>query len=70
MATMGFAHHNEHRPPFLAALSLIGMAMLSVGGGILVHGLGQYGVSGPEHLIEKASGIARNLVPIAGEVVA
>lgn len=46
------------------------LAMLWVGGGILVHGLGQYGVSGPEHLIEKASGIARDLVPIAGEVMA
>jgi uncharacterized protein len=53
-------------PPFLATLSFIGMlAMLWVGGGILVHGLAEYGISGPEHLIEIASGYAETLLPIA-----
>jgi uncharacterized protein len=58
-------------PPFLAVLSFIGMlAMLWVGGGILVHGLAQYRVSGPEHLIENASGLAREFASVAGGVVA
>src|SRR5262249_13754187 len=40
-------------PPFLEALSFIGMlAMLWVGGGILVHGLAELGIDAPEHLIE------------------
>jgi predicted DNA repair protein MutK len=48
-------------PPFLAALSFVGMlAMLWVGGGILVHGLAEYGIRWPEHLIEKASEFARD----------
>jgi uncharacterized protein len=39
-------------PGFLKVLSIIGMlAMLWVGGGILVHGLYEYGVKGPEHLM-------------------
>jgi uncharacterized protein len=57
-------------PPFLAALSFIGMlAMLWVGGGILIHGLAAYGISGPEHLIETASGFAERL-SMAGGVLA
>lgn len=40
-------------PPFLAALSFVGMlAMLWVGGGILVHGLHELGVHGPEEAIK------------------
>lgn len=58
-------------PPFLAALSLIGMlAMLWVGGGILVHGLADYGFSGPEHLLETASEFARTNLPLAAGLVA
>jgi predicted DNA repair protein MutK len=58
-------------PPFLGALSFIGMlAMLWVGGGILVHGLADYGIGGPEHLIEIASGFAEQLLPKAGGVLA
>ncbi len=58
-------------PPFLAALSFVGMlAMLWVGGGILVHGLAEYGIGGPEHLIEIASGFAEQLLPKAGGVLA
>jgi predicted DNA repair protein MutK len=58
-------------PPFLSALSLIGMlAMLWVGGGILVHGLAEYGVRGPEHVIEIAAGFVETLLPLASRVLA
>lgn len=58
-------------PPFLDVLSFIGMlAMLWVGGGILVHGLAEFGITGPEHLIEIASGFAERLLPMAGNVAA
>lgn len=40
-------------PPFLRTLSLVGMlAMLWVGGGILVHGLHELGIHGPEETIK------------------
>ena len=40
-------------PKLLVALSFIGtIAMLWVGGGIVLHGLAQLGVTGPEHLVE------------------
>jgi predicted DNA repair protein MutK len=43
-------------PKFLAALSFVGMiAMLWVGGGILVHGLHELGVHGPEEAIKGAA---------------
>ena len=58
-------------PPFLEVLSFVGMlAMLWVGGGILVHGLTEYGVSGLEHWIHVASEAARGALPMAGEVLA
>ena len=58
-------------PPFLQALSFIGMlAMLWVGGGILVHGLSEYGATLPEHLIHAVSEAARGAVPYSGEVAA
>jgi uncharacterized protein len=39
-------------PGFLKGLSIIGMlAMLWVGGGIIVHGLHEYGVKAPEHVM-------------------
>ena len=51
-------------PPFLEALSFVGMlAMLWVGGGILVHGLAEYGVTAPEHLIHAVSEAVREAVP-------
>jgi predicted DNA repair protein MutK len=53
-------------PPFLKALSLVGtIAMLWVGGGILIHGLAQYGYSGPEHFIHDMAEAVRNAVPVA-----
>lgn len=49
-------------PPFLKLLSFIGMvAMLWVGGGILVHGLATFGVHGPEHVIKSAGALFSEL---------
>ncbi len=57
-------------PPFLQVLSVVGtLAMLWVGGGILVHGLAAYGISGPEHWIHALSDAARS-APVAGEALA
>jgi uncharacterized protein len=54
-------------PPLLETLSFVGMlAMLWVGGGILVHGLAEFGVTAPEHIIHALSGA----VPVAGDVLA
>ena len=50
-------------PPFLKFLSLVGtLAMLWVGGGILVHGLNEFGYSGLEHIWHGASEIVRTAV--------
>ena len=58
-------------PPFLETLSLIGtVAMLWVGGGILVHGLATFGVTAPEHLIHDVAEAVRAAVPVAGDVLA
>ena len=58
-------------PPFLEVLSFIGMlAMLWVGGGILLHGLAEYGFTALEHAIDAASEIARGAVPLVGDVLA
>ncbi|MEN7536082.1 DUF808 domain-containing protein [Aurantiacibacter flavus] len=51
-------------PHLLVALSAIGtVAMLWVGGGIILHGLADIGISGPEHWIE---GIEHGVSAIAG----
>ena len=51
-------------PPFLQALSVIGtLAMLWVGGGILVHGLAEYGVTAPEHTIHHIAEVAASVFP-------
>lgn len=56
-------------PPFLKALAFIGMlAMLWVGGGILVHGLAGYGFTAPEHFIHEAAYVFAN-VPGAGPIL-
>ena len=57
-------------PSLLAVLSVVGtLAMLWVGGGILVHGLAVFGYHGPEHLIEElASLVADYAGPLAGPV--
>lgn len=57
-------------PPFLKALSFVGMiAMLWVGGGILVHGLAKFGVTAPEHIIYAAGGLVADL-PVLGWALA
>ena len=58
-------------PPFLQVLSVVGtLAMLWVGGGILVHGLQEYGISEPEHWIHGFAAAVRAAVPAANDVLA
>ncbi len=53
-------------PPFLKVLSLVGtIAMLWVGGGILIHSLAVFGYAGPEHLIHDWSEAVRAAIPLA-----
>ena len=53
-------------PPFLKALSAVGtLAMLWVGGGIIIHGLAQMGVHGPEQVV-RAIGNAGSYLPLFG----
>ncbi len=54
-------------PKFLAALSFIGMvAMLWVGGGIIIHGLYEFGLKAPELWIKSASAGIAGAVPGLG----
>jgi predicted DNA repair protein MutK len=56
-------------PGFLAALSVVGMlAMLWVGGGILIHGLAVLGWPAPEHVVHHVSELAAHAVPVAPAV--
>lgn len=58
-------------PPFLRGLSVVGMiAMLWVGGGILIHGLYELGWPAPEHAVMAAAGALRPDVPVVGPVAA
>ena len=51
-------------PPFLKTLSFVGLiAMLWVGGGIIIHGLHAYGIDGPEHTVQVISDAARAAIP-------
>jgi uncharacterized protein len=53
-------------PHFLKILSFIGMiAMLWVGGGIMIHGLHELGVHGPEDAVKKAAAAFASLLPSA-----
>ncbi|MCZ7594791.1 MAG: DUF808 domain-containing protein [Hyphomicrobium sp.] len=57
-------------PPFLELLSFIGMlAMLWVGGGILVHGLAEFGFTAPEHIIHGLREALHEALPVAGDLV-
>lgn len=57
-------------PKFLKLLSVVGTAaMLWVGGGILVHGLEQYGVNAPGHGIAGLAALAAQTVPAIGGVL-
>jgi len=58
-------------PSLLSALSLIGtLAMLWVGGGIILHGLAEYGLSGPEHWIKQVGASAGSMLPWGGGLIA
>lgn len=51
-------------PFFLKVLSLVGMvAMLWVGGGILIHGLHELGVHGPEEAVHHAADFVAGMIP-------
>jgi predicted DNA repair protein MutK len=51
-------------PVFLKVLSFVGMiAMLWVGGGILIHGLHELGVHGPEKAVHHAAEAFASLLP-------
>ena len=57
-------------PPFLKVLSVVGtLAMLWVGGGILVHGLHAYDVQSPERLIHLINDTAGAMISFVGGVV-
>lgn len=55
-------------PYFMQALSLVGTAAMTwVGGSIVAHGLYEFGISGPEHVIETAAHWAAQAFPaVAG----
>jgi hypothetical protein len=57
-------------PPFLEVLSFVGMlAMLWVGGGILVHGLAVFGLTTPGHIIHALADAVRDAVPFDADVL-
>ena len=58
-------------PVFLRWLSFVGMvAMLWVGGGILLHGLHELGVPGPEKAVKHAADVVARTVPVMTSGVA
>ena len=58
-------------PIIMSALAAIGTAaMIWVGGGIIVHGLASFGVTGPEHVIHHAAEIAAAALPALHGMVA
>jgi predicted DNA repair protein MutK len=57
-------------PPFLRGLSFIGtLAMLWVGGGILIHGLHEYGIVWPEETIHHAAEAVAGVLPAGHALV-
>lgn len=57
-------------PKLMAWLSVIGIAaMIWVGGGIIIHGLETFGLSGPAHVIHDIADAAGHAVPAIGGVV-
>lgn len=57
-------------PGFLQILSVVGtLAMLWVGGGIIVHGLAVFGFSGVEHALHSAGVTVGGVVPLIGGLV-
>jgi predicted DNA repair protein MutK len=57
-------------PYFLKVLGIVGTAaMIWVGGGIIVHGLEAYGISGLAHLIHDAGEATAHAVPVLASVL-
>ncbi|MFZ0850424.1 MAG: DUF808 family protein, partial [Hyphomicrobiaceae bacterium] len=57
-------------PTLLAALSFIGMlAMLWVGGGILLHGLAEFGIGAPEHAIQTVADAVHDSLPVGSTIL-
>ena len=57
-------------PTLLAALSFIGMlAMLWVGGGILLHGLAEFGIGAPEHAIQTVADAVHDFLPVGSTIL-
>ncbi|MDP9839845.1 putative DNA repair protein MutK [Neorhizobium huautlense] len=57
-------------PILLQALTVIGTAaMLWVGGSIIIHGLAEFGLHGPEHFIEHIATVVQQTVGVIPEVV-
>ena len=57
-------------PAFLTFLSAAGtLAMIWVGGGIIVHGLAGYGLTAIEHAIQSGAEAAARALPVAAAVV-
>jgi uncharacterized protein len=58
-------------PPFLKMLGVVGLvAMLWVGGGIIIHGLHAYGIDRPEHVVQVIGDAARATIPPVGGLLA
>lgn len=58
-------------PYFLQALAFVGTAaMIWVGGGIVVHGLEEFGVSGLAHIVHDISAAAGRMAPFANDAAA
>ncbi len=52
-------------PVFLSILSVVGtLAMIWVGGDIILHGLAQYGIDGPEHWIKDTAKSIAGVLPL------
>lgn len=57
-------------PPFLKLLGVVGtVAMLWVGGGIVLHGLEEFGLAAPAHLVHVLAEAAAHALPAAAGVV-
>jgi len=55
-------------PVFMRALSVLGTAAMTwVGGSIIAHGLDEFGLSGPEHVIEAAAHWAEHSFPLIAD---
>ena len=57
----------QFMPHFMTVLGIVGTAaMIWVGGGIMTHGLAEFGFAGPEHFVEGLAENAAHAVPAIG----